>query len=73
MTDWPEHRDELTRKALDHLNDQVLANAAGRLSDVALYLIVDTIITITQGLTIKEDWEVMYAIREDLKARLKAK
>ena len=70
MADWPEHRDELTRKALDHLNDKIHENSTGKLSDAALWLVTDTIITITQGLTNKDDWDVMYAVREELGKKL---
>lgn len=70
MTEWASHRDELTRKALDHLNDQALKNAEGKLSDAALWLVADTIITITQGLTVREDWDFMYSVREELGKKL---
>jgi hypothetical protein len=73
LSDWPEHSAELARKSLDHFNDQVFAHSQGKLSDAALWLVADTIITVTQGLMPKEEWELIYAVREDIKAKLKKK
>lgn len=73
MAEWPELGAELARKSLDHFLDQARKNAEGILSDVALYLVADTIITITQGLMPAEDWQVIYAAREDLKLKLRIK
>lgn len=66
MSDWPEHRDELSRKMLDHFLDRASANAEGEISDYELWDIADTIITITQGLSNRADWEMIYAAREEL-------
>lgn len=66
MSEWPEHSAELARKSLDHLTDQAYRNASGTLSDAALWLVADSIATVTQGLIDKESWETIYEVRESL-------
>ena len=66
MSEWPDHASELARKALDHFLDAALKNSEGKLSDAALWLVAETICGVTHGLIPKDDWETIYAAREEL-------
>lgn len=71
MSDWPEHGEELARKAIERIAADTQRFQDGTLSAKALWLVADILADVTQGLIDQESWNTIYAVRTEMTKQLK--
>jgi hypothetical protein len=62
---WPDHSEELARKAMERIAADAARFEDGELSAAALWLAADILSEVTQGLIPSETWNTIYAVRQE--------
>ena len=65
--DWPSHGQELARKSLTVIEQWMLDNQAGRITDAELLRLVGGIYDVTSGLMPAADMNVIANLHEELR------
>ncbi|MBP2498375.1 hypothetical protein ABID82_005061 [Methylobacterium sp. PvP062] len=66
-SEWPTMREELTRKALQAVQDANAARDAGRMTDRDLWFVIDALFDVTHGLIAEDMSALLYRARQELK------
>jgi hypothetical protein len=66
MSNWPEHSEELARKALDTLGRAAFDLAEGTLNKESFLLVINTIVDTTQGLIPNEVTDLILKVRKEI-------
>jgi hypothetical protein len=67
MSDWPEHSQELARKALTTLESLLLKNEEGEVSSEQLWVALDAMCDTIQGLVPAEAFDMIYSVRQAIR------
>ena len=67
-SDWPEHSQELSRKALETLERAIHKNVVEHtMSDDELWLVADTLVDTVMGLVPADVTDAIYGVRQRLR------
>lgn len=67
MGEWATMREEITRKALQAIQDANAARDSGRMTDRDLWFVVDALFDVTHGLIDPDMSALIYRARQELK------
>lgn len=67
MTEWASMKDEITRKALQAIQEANAKRDAGTITDRELWLVIDALFDTTQGLVDPDMSALIYRARQELK------
>jgi len=65
--EWPTMREELTRKALQAIQDANAKRDAGQINDRELWLVIDALFDVTHGLIGEDMSGLIYRARQELR------
>lgn len=71
MSEWPDHADELARKAMEEVRRRVDQHETGKLSLNGLWHVLDTLSEVTQGMIPAGDWQLIYDLRQNVSKEIK--
>jgi hypothetical protein len=63
---WPELGEELARKAMERISNDVGRYQDGELQAGRVYITADVLADVTQGLIDNETWQTIYAVRQEM-------
>jgi hypothetical protein len=71
MAEWPELGEELARKAMERISNDLHRYQDGEITASRLWITADSLSEVTQGLIDNETWNAIYAVRGEMTKALK--